>query len=228
MAASLPHTFAHSANADAYRRCGAITARTTRDTVTIVSHLHEDVVCVPHDADHSRATTRVAMYVGETLLHDAKQHQLQFPRQAAKIRSNVQHDLDPASLRKAFNILLKRGRMEKKGECAQLADALLTNLQTLAEGLTGGRIDEICGLTYHTRRKWRILPPLAERAPRAQEGLLGHFFGARAIVAESVRQIDKWPLPAAHDVLKRAELTRENSSHISTTLRCSGTERICY
>ena len=63
------------------------------------------------------------------------------------------------------------------------------------------------------RRKRRVLPPLAESTPRAQESLLRHVLGARAIMAKAVRQVDQRALPAANDVLKSAEFTCENSFH---------------
>jgi len=63
------------------------------------------------------------------------------------------------------------------------------------------------------RRKRRVLPPLAESTPRAQESLLRHVLGARAIMAKAVCQVDQRALPAANDILKSAEFTCENSFH---------------
>src|SRR4029077_16915474 len=48
----------------------------------------------------------------------------------------------------------------------------------------------------------RILAPLSEPAVGAQEGLLGHIFGATTIVAEAVSQINQRTLPAPDDPFK--------------------------
>lgn len=56
-----------------------------------------------------------------------------------------------------------------------------------------------------------FLPPGCEVAVGAEEGLLRELFGAPTIMAEAVREIDEWRLPAADDAFERACIAGQNA-----------------
>jgi hypothetical protein len=56
---------------------------------------------------------------------------------------------------------------------------------------------------------------LTKGAIRAQERLLGHFFGTTPVAAESIGQIDQWPMPSMDNRLECIDVASENFFNVN-------------
>ena len=61
---------------------------------------------------------------------------------------------------------------------------------------------EIGGQGKEPRGESGLAAPVRERAVGAEEGLLGHFLGATAIVAEAIGEVHQGALPASDESFK--------------------------
>src|SRR6202035_5635008 len=62
----------------------------------------------------------------------------------------------------------------------------------------------------------RIAPPSGQAAPCAKEGFLRELFGAAAVAAVPPGHVEERPLPAAHDSLERAHISRQHAIHVGS------------
>jgi len=78
---------------------------------------------------------------------------------------------------------------------------------------------QVGGQRKEPRRKGRLTAPFREPAERFDEGFLGHFLGATAVVAKAVSHIDERTLPAANDLLECGEISLQYAINGSLVVR---------
>src|SRR5260370_25114441 len=124
--AKLSQALAHSADAypgsTSWRR-NKFRALLKRDALALVFHFHADATVGMRDKNSGHGTSGVAMDVGQTLLHDAKDGRFQVAGQAAKILGHLQVDVDLAALGKAPYV-----PREGRGQPAFVAHSRMSHL----------------------------------------------------------------------------------------------------
>ena len=71
----------------------------------------------------------------------------------------------------------------------------------------------------HVEKAASRTAPFREPAERFDEGFLGHFLGATAVVAKAVSHIDERTLPAANDLLECGEISLQYAINGSLVVR---------
>jgi hypothetical protein len=106
-------------------------------------------------------------------------------------------------------------------ESASVEGAGVGGIGDLFEGEGDGRdaadlgAVEVGGKREEPGGEGGLLPPGGEVAEGAEEGLLGHVFGARAVAAEAVGEVDERRLPAADDALEGVGVAGEDMGYVA-------------
>jgi hypothetical protein len=86
----------------------------------LIRHVHGHAVAGSHQPDGRASTARVAMHVGQALLHDPEQGGFDVQSRASEVSSDLEIDANPAPLRKPLHVptqgrgetdLIEQGRM---------------------------------------------------------------------------------------------------------------------
>src|SRR5207302_9480184 len=143
LTSELADTFPYSADADAGRVLRMYRQRQSH-AFALVFHVQPDLVGQSGDGDFRGRAAGMAMHVGETLLDNTEQRQLEFAAEASKIFWNFKLNLDLTALRKTGNVPAQSGeqayfveqrRMKQIREGADLAQGFVQKRITFVEEL---------------------------------------------------------------------------------------------